>query len=272
MKNYVGHKKASRFLSWLTLLVTSCLSGPALSWQFIQTEMPDVYSLSLDEGDILNGNISEASPSTNPKDRPGNFRVFILYSTMTDDQECGYNLPAMSVEQWQERWRTNASDIVNSIRNNCTVRFEYDEEKLKDYRLMIYITTTTKWYDGVSYYQFFIDMSGAGAPSGPPASCDAQVPDSMRFGIISGPGPYKSETNMYVKCSQKTAFDVKVNNSREFIDPESGTRITFEDFSTGSLALDCKDGCTVPIPGEMTAAPTKPGKYQWAVPVIVEYK
>ncbi|EML0119441.1 hypothetical protein V9N51_000031 [Vibrio cholerae] len=119
---------------------------------------------------------------------------------------------------------------------------------------------------------WFRFMGDDGEIGNPPTQCQSSLTDEMRFGIVSGPGPYKSETNMYVKCSQKTAFDVKVNNSREFIDPESGTRITFEDFSTGSFALDCTNGCTVPLAGEMTVAPTRPGKYQWAVPVIVEYK
>ncbi len=126
---------------------------------------------------------------------------------------------------------------------------------------------------GVSSSSYFVNIDLHAGSIGPePSQCSAQIPEPLDFGVVKGGGTYVSETNMYVKCSNKTSFDIKVNNSREFIDPESGTRIAFEDFSTGSLALDCKDGCTIPIPGEMTAAPTKPGKYQWAVPVIVEYK
>lgn len=123
---------------------------------------------------------------------------------------------------------------------------------------------------GSSGWQLF--MTPINSVPETPSFCNAEIPEPLRFGDVSSSGPHLAETSLLVKCSQNIAFAVKVNNSREFIDPESGTHITFEEFSTGSLALDCKDGCTIPIDGEMTSAPTKPGKYQWAVPVIIEYK
>ncbi|EGR0591351.1 hypothetical protein FG071_05740 [Vibrio cholerae] len=166
-----------------------------------------------------------------------------------------------------------AMNELTNVVNSC--RWELDPrvgDKL--YYLDIYYASSTPVPDRPGEFKnvWFRFMDGNGEIGTPPTQCQFSLSDDMRFGIVSGPGPYKSETNMSVKCSQKTAFNVKVNNSREFIDNESGARITFDDFSSGRLALDCTEECNISIAGEMTAAPTKPGKYQWSVPVIVEYK
>lgn len=116
------------------------------------------------------------------------------------------------------------------------------------------------------------DDMNVGQPPPLPTDCTTQITEPLHFSIMAGVGPYRSETELYVKCEQNTPFDVTVNGSREFIDSHTGARITFEDFSTGSLALDCKGGCTFPLTGEMTEAPSKPGKYQWAVPVVIDFK
>ncbi|OXX24330.1 hypothetical protein B9J88_05940 [Vibrio sp. V05_P4A8T149] len=165
------------------------------------------------------------------------------------------------------RWRQYFIEVVGSL-NECNglpaqIRSQYSPS-------LIQVNITD---DGVTSGPGvsvpFLPVDGHGTE---PTNCDADIPEFLRFGDVSNSGSHRTETNLLLKCPQKIAFDVQVNYGQAFSDPETGTRITFEDFSTGSLTLDCKDGCTVQIVGEMTAAPTKPGKYQWAVPVIVEYK
>ncbi|OEE49808.1 hypothetical protein [Vibrio anguillarum] len=165
----------------------------------------------------------------------------------------------------QVKYYQHASHIIN----NCT-KYINNGQASNWNRILSWFVHVPDWWgtDGI-----MIEGNGGDIIGPPPSStCTARVNQPMEFKVLDGVGPYRSQTDLLVQCDQNTAFDVLINNSREFIDPISGARITFADFSTGSTDLDCISGCNIPLTGEMTASPTKPGKYLWSVPVIIEFK
>lgn len=140
--------------------------------------------------------------------------------------------------------------------------------------LWVQITSTeVLGYPGKSqtwFNQFYI----TGFPS-EPTQCSASLEGPMSFGVLDGRGPHLAETRINVSCSQESVIALKVNNGTAFLEPESGTQISFVtrvDSNLGESNTECLHDCSVRVIGEMISAPTYPGAYNWSVPVIVEYK
>lgn len=233
---------------------------------------------SFSEADVmpLIDSAKEQLPYDGFKDRPGIMIVKIVSERNSYSYPCVFEVqgPEMSLEELLGEGRTVFKEILYNYTNKLLNGGYHCPKNANGYRysIIVQIASTTK------YQNVHKVISGRTAdipPGPPPAECSAYVTGPMAFGIVTRrkPRSQTAETSIRVSCSNDSVIAIKVNDGSPFLDPESGTQISFDTHNdTLNNEKVCKEDCSVRVIGEMISTPDSPGAYTWAAPVIVEYK
>ncbi len=100
-------------------------------------------------------------------------------------------------------------------------------------------------------------------------SCSSET-SVMNFGRINARDVSPTTTaSINTTCSRDAAVSVTVNGGKPYLDSASGATISFA--TPIALTEKCKV-CTTTVKGTMLTAPKIPGRYNWAVPVKIDYE
>ncbi|GHY86973.1 hypothetical protein VCSRO121_0344 [Vibrio cholerae] len=264
-----------KYFKWITCLVLITLSTSA-SAIYVSKD----GKLSYESSDLapLLANLRFSLQETTWQGQPGDILISVKSDKYSWIDACTLYLkgPVMTMEQILNQGRPTISELV--ISNSDKLHFGnalcHKHHNAGNFSAMIQVFSKERegsngWFHVATAYKLNIK------PSPQPTECTASITGPMAFGIVTRREPHSAESTIRVSCSQNSVINLRVNNGYPFLDPESGTQISFETRGDSLVLpsnMECNKGCSVRVIGEMISAPVSPGTYTWAVPVIVEYK
>lgn len=105
-----------------------------------------------------------------------------------------------------------------------------------------------------------------------PTSCKAQILSHMNFGTVMDHDPGASSpaiARIEVECNKQSGIDFTVNKGRPMVN-EDGSKIIFSIWSPGDAPAGVPT--EIQVRGTMLSSPSKPGSYQWYVPILFSYE
>lgn len=104
-----------------------------------------------------------------------------------------------------------------------------------------------------------------------PTHCVANVKDPIQFGTVSPSVEYSHQSigSLVVECNKQSRIEINVNQGADLVSND-GSRITFSIWAPADVPGGVPT--EIQIRGTLKRSPTKPGSYQWYVPILFSYE
>lgn len=175
------------------------------------------------------------------------------------------NLPKDRSDPKWVRYSAEASRILDE----CTGWKQEMVADFTDIKIMEVFISDGKQWGSERYSGIRIDSLSV-APT--PASCDTKILSQMDFGTVMAKNPGvtgQAIARLAVECNKTSRIDFTVNDGEPLVN-EDGSKIIFSIWSPADAPAGVPT--EIQVRGTMLSSPTRPGSYQWYVPILFSYE
>ncbi|EJN2400234.1 hypothetical protein NPL75_002449 [Vibrio cholerae] len=199
-------------------------------------------------------------------------RLDVFADSSTDKHYCTIDVPGARSSytyddlKHQSQMRSALGELLAGKKFSCPTSLTNKPDVF--YYMNFYFFP--KDFDGKNAYLLGIRDPVAEAPI-IPVSCSVQIGE-LDFGTLEKSAETIDSTKdvkIILQCNDKAFVKVIVNHGKSYKIDGSDTIINFK--YDNREDINCAKFCSIPIEGNIIGSDLKPGKYKWAVPVLVQY-